>query len=330
MSDALPPSIDPAQRHSFMGTVQFLVDKLVKQEMDDMLPAKVIAYDRTKNRATVQIMVCMVNTLNQQVSRAQIASVPVLQLGGGGFVLSFPIVAGNTGWIKATDTDMSLFLQSLSSGGEISPPNTAITHKFDSSMFIPDTMFHNVVINSEDAANVVFQTLDGTVRIALWDGEHKKVKITAPELLVVCPQTTIDASDVLVNTTTAEINASDTTTVTSPNVDVIATNVSVSANDVEVITTTAEVVASGAVSVTSSTTIDLTATTSITLTAPITYISGALAAGSTSGDTAAFSGPISTTQTVTATGDVVGAGKSLSSHVHSGVEPGGGNSGPPV
>lgn len=304
MSDALPPSIDPAQRHSIMGTVQFIIDKLVKQEMDDMLPAKVIAYDRTKNRCTVQIMVCMVNTLNQQVTRAQIASVPVLQLGGGGFVLSFPIVAGDTGWIKATDVDMSLFLQSLNSGGVVSPPNTAITHKFDSSMFVPDTMFHNVVINDEDAANVVLQTLDGTVRVALWDD---RVKITAPTLQVECPQVTIDCTDITVNTSTAEVNA---------------TTATVTTTDISVVTETAEVTASN--------TINLTATTSITLDAPAVIITGALAAGSGTGDTAVFSGPISTTQTVTAGIDVVGGGKSLNSHIHSGVQPGGGNSGPPV
>ena len=41
-------------------------------------------------------------------------------------------------------------------------------------------------------------------------------------------------------------------------------------------------------------------------------------------------GDIECDQTVTGTADVVGGGKSLKTHAHSGVTPGGGNSGPPV
>lgn len=197
MTDSfLPPSIDPAQRRSLVGTIEFVKTKML-QEIDDMLPARVIAYDRTKNRASVQILITMVNTLNQNVIRAQIASVPVVQLGGGGFVLSFPLNTGDLGWIKASDVDMSLFLQNLN----LSPPNTRILHKFDSAVFIPDTMFKNVVIDGEDSANVVLQTLDGTVRIAVWED---KVKVTAPRVEVVAPET--------------EITASTSTTITSPNI----------------------------------------------------------------------------------------------------------------
>lgn len=152
-----------------MGTIQFIVDKMVMQELDDLLPAQVIAYDRVKNRASVQILITMVSTSNQQIKRAQVASVPVLQLGGGGFVLSFPISPGDLGWIKATDVDMSLFLQKLN----LSPPNTNIMHKFDSAMFIPDTMLKAVTIDPSDASNVVLQSLDGTTKISLGAGSMK-------------------------------------------------------------------------------------------------------------------------------------------------------------
>lgn len=192
----LPPSIDPAQRKSLVGTLEFIRTKML-QEIDGMLPARVVAYDRTKNRASVQIQITMIDTLNQNVIRAQIASVPVLQMGGGGFVISFPISPGDLGWIKATDVDMSLFLQNL----KLSPPNTRILHKFDSAMFIPDTMFKSVVIDSEDAANVVLQTLDGNVRVAIWPD---RVKVTAPRVEVVAPVT--------------EIVASTSTTITSPEI----------------------------------------------------------------------------------------------------------------
>lgn len=41
-------------------------------------------------------------------------------------------------------------------------------------------------------------------------------------------------------------------------------------------------------------------------------------------------GPVTATDTITATGDVTGAGVSLETHVHGGVTPGGGNTGPPA
>lgn len=61
-------------------------------------------------------------------------------------------------------------------------------------------------------------------------------------------------------------------------------------------------------------TIEVTASTKLRVVAPL----------------AEFTGNVSVTGTVTATVDVIGGGKSLKNHVHSGVEPGGGNSGAPV
>ncbi|WP_202973956.1 Gp138 family membrane-puncturing spike protein [Fimbriiglobus ruber] len=66
-----------------------------------MLPAQVIAYDRTTNRAQVQPLIAVVTTANQVVQRAQ-SSVPVFQYGGGGFVLSFPVMTGDTGGSRPT------------------------------------------------------------------------------------------------------------------------------------------------------------------------------------------------------------------------------------
>lgn len=71
-------------------------------------------------------------------------------------------------------------------------------------------------------------------------------------------------------------------------------------------------------------TINMDASTKITLTTPVVEITGALTSGTASGGNATFGG------TVTATGDVVGSGTSLHTHVHGGVQTGGGNTGVPV
>jgi hypothetical protein len=129
----------------------------------------------------------MLTTANTQLERAQIASIPVLQLGGGGFVLSFPINPGDIGWIKANDRDISNFLQSYLQ----SPPNTIRQHTFADAMFIPDTMFQSVVINEEDADNVVLQTIDGTCRIAISSGT---IKLTAPAIVFDSPSVSTTGS----------------------------------------------------------------------------------------------------------------------------------------
>lgn len=158
-----PPSIDPAQRPSVMGTIQFIIDKMVMQEMDSMMPCTVVAVDRATNRASVQITVSMVTTANKNVIRAQVASIPIYSPSAGGFVINFPVKAGDLGWIKATDTDMSLFLQNLKQ----SPPNTNLMHKFDSSVFYPDNMNRGVTVAAEDVNNLVIQKYDGSVKVSM-------------------------------------------------------------------------------------------------------------------------------------------------------------------
>ncbi len=99
-------------------------------------------------------------------------------MGSHAGVISFPLQAGDLGWIKANDRDISLFLQHLRN----SAPNTARLHSFEDSMFFPDSMFRSVTIDPEDADNVVLQSLDGTQRVSIWPD---KVKITATAIELV-------------------------------------------------------------------------------------------------------------------------------------------------
>lgn len=179
-----PPSRNPANVDSMPGMMEFVLKKFLQSNIDDMLPARVIAYDRAKNRVRVQPMIVMVTTAGQQVPRDQVVSVPVFQFGGGGCLLSFNLVEGDLGWIKASDRDISLFLANYNA----SPPNTQRLHDFADALFFPDIM-RGYSINAEDAANAVLQTADGTQRIALWPD---KVKITSSTRIVLdAPITTI-------------------------------------------------------------------------------------------------------------------------------------------
>lgn len=156
------PSRDPANDDSLLGMARQILDKFLSQ-IDDMLPARVISYDRAANRATVVPMVKLLTTDNRQIGRAQIASIPVLRLGGGGAMLSFNIKAGDFGWVKANDRDISLITQ----GYKDSAPNTLRKHSFQDALFIPDEMT-GVTIAEEDVEHAVLQAIDGSVRLALW------------------------------------------------------------------------------------------------------------------------------------------------------------------
>jgi len=155
------PSRDPANDDSLLGMVRQVLDKFL-QGVDDMLPARVVSYDRPSNRAIVVPMVKVLTTDNRQIGRAQVASVPVMQFGGGGVALAFNLAAGDLGWIKANDRDISLILQAYKDNG----PNTLRKHSFQDAVFIPDVM-RGMVIASEDAENAVLQTLDGVTRISV-------------------------------------------------------------------------------------------------------------------------------------------------------------------
>jgi hypothetical protein len=169
------PSINPADQDTLAGAFRHIFGKMM-QGVDGMLPARVVSFngDRNAPRVSVQPLIAMITTEGQRLSRATIASLPVFQIGGGGHLISFNIKAGDLGWIIASDRDISTFLQTYSE----SQTNTKRRKKFSDALFIPDVM-RNYAIASEDNENAVFQSLDGTVKIALW---ADYVKITAPHL----------------------------------------------------------------------------------------------------------------------------------------------------
>ncbi len=173
MNEHAIPSHDPANTGGLAGTLREVFKKLM-QGIDDMLPAKIVAYDRKRNIATVKAQIMVLTTENHLVSRPLHASVPVLALGGGQFVISFPLKPGDTGWIKANDRDISLYLQS----GSEAQPNTQRLHSFADGLFIPDVM-RDYTVAEEDTDTAVLQSTNGKVRISL---SSDKIKITAPTI----------------------------------------------------------------------------------------------------------------------------------------------------
>jgi len=189
MSDHANPSRDPANDDSLLGMANEILKKFL-QGVDDMLPARVVSYDRLTNRAQVIPLVRVLTTANQLVDRPQVASIPVLQIGGGGFFLSFPLKPGNLGWIKANDRDISLVLQSYKTNA----PNSRRMHSFSDALFIPDVMT-GYTLADEDGA--VLQNLDGSVCVVLGEAA---LQLKAPGCSVTMGGGIIDMTgDVIIN-----------------------------------------------------------------------------------------------------------------------------------
>lgn len=156
------PSRRPGEDEDADGAVGFLLKKAL-QKTNNQLPARIISYDRDRNRAQVEILYQLTYTNGINVQMQAPAQVPVVQIGGGGMVLNFPLNKGDLGWIKASDRDISLFLQSY--GAERG--NTPRMHDFADGVFYPDVMKGWAV---DDPAAAVLQTLDGGTAIALKGG----------------------------------------------------------------------------------------------------------------------------------------------------------------
>ena len=198
---------DPANDGSLTGAFNEILKNFLMQ-VDDMLPAKVIAYDRVANVATVHPQMMMVTTDGQQITRAQYASIPVFAFGGGGIGINFPLQAGDTGWIKANDRDISLYIQAMAEN----EPNTARFHKFQDGMFFPDVL-RKLIIDGEDEDAMVIQLLDNTSKIAVHRSGNVVVRADQSRLTMLPDGTvTLDApTSVTITTPSFTVDAAQST-----------------------------------------------------------------------------------------------------------------------
>jgi hypothetical protein len=199
MSTPQIPSKPPAIDGDLGGALSFIFKKLM-MKTDGQLPAEIVSYNRATNRATVRPFISIISTSGQRLGRAPIAAVPVVALGGGSFFMNFPLGPGDTGWIEASDRDISLFLQSA----QMSPPNDTRIHSFEHGRFLPDVL--DSYAFTLDANSLVISSLDGTTRLVMSEGKINLI-----------------ASDVQVNSTTLELNASSSVTVNTGSYNVNAT-----------------------------------------------------------------------------------------------------------
>lgn len=164
MADNPNPLRQGPENYTDLGDMLGQIMSIMSKQLENMLPCRVISYDRTNNTAVVQILVKIVLTGGEQ-ERAQVGPVPVFVAGGGNYVISFPLKPGDLGWLIANDRDITKFRESL----DMAAPGTYRTHSFNDGVLFPDPI-RNFTTDGEDT-NMVIQSMDGTQRISMGDNQ---------------------------------------------------------------------------------------------------------------------------------------------------------------
>lgn len=203
LQDISIPSYNPADVNDQSGLIDFFLQKNAA-DIQKVIPAKIISYDRNLNRATIQILTLFLTSTGQKLQMKSIPNIPVLTLAGGGFVLSFPVQAEQIGFLLASDRDISLLKQNLTSY----TPATNRQHQYEDSIFIPLNL-NGFTVNEADANALLISSLDGATKLSI---QNNLITMTAANVV-------INGNTIVNGTLTA------TDTITS-NVDVIADTIS--------------------------------------------------------------------------------------------------------
>lgn len=132
-------SENPADNGTLEGLNDFFQDKMYLH-LEKVIPGIVQSYDNATNTATIKPAITGVATQGAKVPKDVLNNIPVLQLGG---IFKFPVSAGMTGWLIASDRDISIF----KSIKKETAPNTPRKHKYQDSFFIPDSI--NATVSDE-------------------------------------------------------------------------------------------------------------------------------------------------------------------------------------
>lgn len=161
-----------------------LITNVIKQYINQMqtcIPAIIESVDADRRHVIATPAVQRLDSKWNTVPWAGI-KLPILALFGGGIMASWPLQAGDTGWIVAGDLDPSLFFQTPSRPQR---QKTFDRHSYQYGFFIPDKIGGYTISNEDDGAFVI-QTEDGQTKITLKSGT---INITSSDTLNINGQT---------------------------------------------------------------------------------------------------------------------------------------------
>jgi hypothetical protein len=197
MADGPNPLRQGPENYSDLGDMLGSILSTFAKQMENMLPARVVSYDRVANTAIVKPLVKIILTASVQ-ERMEIGPIPVFAAGAGNYLMNFPVAAGDLGWILANDRDVTNYMESL----DLSEPRTYRSHSFNDSVFFPDSI-RNFDTSGEDG-NMVIQNKDGSVRISL--GQERIMVKHPTKVIMDTPMVEFTGDGHMVGTFTADVD----------------------------------------------------------------------------------------------------------------------------
>jgi hypothetical protein len=199
-------------------TIDTLVEMVFDNRVSDIhqcLPAKVVSYDPSTQKATVQPLIKYRDRTagedsNGLVDRALIQNVPVVMFGTDQCIISVPVKVGSKVLVIFSSADVDTFL--LSDNSSTVDPNSVQMYGYKDCFAMPFAPIPFSKAIGSDPSDLVFKMNVGT-------GNENKVTLKESGDVVVDSPTKFivnAAQEVNVTAPIAKINASDHVTITSP------------------------------------------------------------------------------------------------------------------
>lgn len=143
------------------------------------IPCKIISYDRDVHLATVQVMYLYELVNGKTIVGPEIKNIELIRIMAGGFLIDFPIKAGDTGWLLAVDRDCYDIKRESSQR----KPASSDINGYKTGFWIPDQWGSDTKlgISGVDANRLTIQSKDGTQKVSIGASD---ISITATTLYV--------------------------------------------------------------------------------------------------------------------------------------------------
>lgn len=166
------PSLDAAGRSMTNDAIR---------RLRTALPGRVVSFDPERQTAVIEAMTHQVLQDGASAAIPPLLDVPVQFPRAGGFVITFPVKAGDEGQIIINDRCIDGWWQSGAGGA----PLAHRLHDLSDATFIPGITSLPHVVRDFATDAVVLRNLDGDAYVRL--GEDRRIEIDGELLTVKCP-----------------------------------------------------------------------------------------------------------------------------------------------
>ena len=173
------PSLDATALEDPQGFFNNIIRRCA-ENVRVAMPCRIERYDRVNHIADLRVLFNWQMADGSIIDGCILKNITIRRLLAGGFLIDFPILEGDTGWLFACDRD------AYDSKKESAPrlPTTPLVDSYESGFWLPDQWGDNnkLGISGVDQGRLVIQSKDGTQKISI--GSHD-INITATTLNII-------------------------------------------------------------------------------------------------------------------------------------------------